>query len=114
MTPMDRKLDELFAAYRDSFVEADGTANFMPRLWERIEARRSFSWRLWRMSRVGVAAAAALCLAFAAFVAIPTHSTDPAGSYVDMLAADSHSDDTTLAVLGVRFDPPDSTPDAGH
>jgi hypothetical protein len=37
---MEQKLDEVFAAYRESLPNGDASANFTPELWKRIEARR--------------------------------------------------------------------------
>jgi hypothetical protein len=36
----DQKLDEVFAAYRESLPNCEASANFTPELWKRIEARR--------------------------------------------------------------------------
>ena len=37
---MENKLDEVFAAYRESLPNHEASANFTPELWKRIEARR--------------------------------------------------------------------------
>jgi hypothetical protein len=40
MCAMERKLDEVFAAYRESLPDREASANFTPELWKRIDARR--------------------------------------------------------------------------
>jgi hypothetical protein len=40
---IESKLDGLFAEYRSAFPEADGGVNFMPNLWQKIEARKKES-----------------------------------------------------------------------
>jgi hypothetical protein len=37
---MEHKLDEVFAAYRESLPNYEASANFTPELWKQIEARR--------------------------------------------------------------------------
>lgn len=41
----ERRLDELFLAYRQACPDPEATPNFMPQLWARIEAREvSTNW----------------------------------------------------------------------
>lgn len=41
----ESRLDELFRAYRDACIVPEASANFMPEVWARIEAREvSTSW----------------------------------------------------------------------
>jgi len=41
----ERRLDELFRAYREACPDVDAGANFMPGLWAKIEARQvSTNW----------------------------------------------------------------------
>ena len=41
----ERRLDDLFRAYHDACPDFDASANFMPNLWARIEARQvSTNW----------------------------------------------------------------------
>ena len=101
MEKYDQKLDSLLAAYRDAVQDPDASADFMPKLWSRIEAKRNFVYRLKRMSRVAVAAALAACLLGGVLVKpLSQHAPQLAGTYVDILA-DSHADDP---VAGVRPD----------
>jgi hypothetical protein len=42
---LDTRLDELFRAYRAACPDSDPSANFMPNIWSRIEAREvSTNW----------------------------------------------------------------------
>ncbi len=70
---MDRKMDEngigseldaLFAEYRSACPDPDGGVNFMPGLWQKIEARRKESVSVFRrLAQACVLATAALTLA---------------------------------------------------
>jgi hypothetical protein len=61
----------------------------MPKLWEKIDARRTFTLRLKRLSQVFVGTAAVLCVLIAcASVAIPgSQPIDVHATYLDALAA---------------------------
>jgi hypothetical protein len=101
MERLDQELNSLFAAYREAVPDPDPSADFMPRLWSRIEAKRSFVYRLRRMSQVAVAAALAVCLLGGLLISPVNHyPTQLAGTYVDILA-DAHADDT---ITGFRID----------
>src|SRR5580692_858868 len=39
----DGKLDALFAEYRSAIPDVDGSVNFLPNLWQKIEARKGES-----------------------------------------------------------------------
>lgn len=56
-------LQHLLERYRSACPDVEPTANFMPGLWDRIESRRGFSWKLKIYSRAIASAAAALCFA---------------------------------------------------
>ena len=56
-------LQHLLERYRSVCPDVEPTANFMPGLWDRIESRRGFSWKLKIYSRAIASAAAALCFA---------------------------------------------------
>jgi len=60
----DQRLDGLFDEYRRACPDPEPGANFMPTLWQRIEARRN-PMRQWvTMSRRALVGALALCLVF--------------------------------------------------
>ena len=94
MDRLDQELNSLFAEYRDAVPDPEPSADFMPRLWGKIEAKRSFVYRLRRMSQVAVAAALAACLLGGALI-VPLsshHSVELAGTYVDVWS-DAHAED---------------------
>jgi hypothetical protein len=93
-------LDALFAQYREACPDREASANFMPQLWEQIEARRSAvssSWfRLW--AEVWLVATLTLAIVIGGIL-IPRFENPPAyqASYVDVLtAADSVNDAAVL------------------
>ena len=98
------KLDALFRAYRAACPDRDPSVNFMPELWQRIEARQSFTFSLRRMVSGFVTAAAALTLALGVYMALP-HARAAAYpvSYLEALA-DANSIDTPDTVGPVRLD----------
>ncbi|MBI3684403.1 MAG: hypothetical protein HY235_28855 [Acidobacteria bacterium] len=68
---LDRRLDKLFQSYREACPDIEGSPEFMPRLWRKIEARQRlpFTWR--RITQVFVSAAAALCLVMSLLLLSP-------------------------------------------
>ena len=83
----EQKLDELFRAYHAACPEVESSANFVPGIWQKVEARRRSSiLQLW--TRNLIAASAALCLLFGLFLISPV----PGGShllyYLDVLDDD--------------------------
>ncbi|MCL6545545.1 MAG: hypothetical protein K6T61_09975 [Bryobacteraceae bacterium] len=93
---LERELDRLFAAYREACEPPEPSPNFMPRLWEKIEARRSVSYSFTRLSRALITAAAAICLLLVVLQA--TSRTTPVfytQSYVEALAEASAADATS-------------------
>jgi hypothetical protein len=96
MTQDDRDLDDLFQKYRTSCPELEGSAGFMPKLWEKIEARRNFWFAFQGLGRTAMAASTALCLLLLIlnFMAVP-QSYLP--TYADALAADHSAEETYYA-----------------
>lgn len=103
MDRLDHELNSLFAAYRDATVAPEPSADFMPKLWGKIEAKRSFLYRLRRMSQVAVAAALAASVLAGVLITPTARQPQVSGSYVDVLA-DAHADDTLTAMGGIRID----------
>ena len=57
LSEADARLDQMFRAYREAFGDPDASANFMPDLWLKIEAREvSTNW-FGRVAKMLVAAA---------------------------------------------------------
>ena len=92
----DGELDDLFQKYRAACPEIEGSASFMPRLWEKIENRRSFWFAFQGLARTAMAASTALCVLLLVlnFIAAP-QSHFP--SYADALAADHSAEQTYFA-----------------
>lgn len=102
MDRMDDKLDALWAEYREACPDPEPSANFMPQLWQRIEAKRgaTASVLLLRWAEVWLVATLALAIVMGGFL-IPRLQSPPAyqSSYLDVLAAaDSASDGTVIPV----------------
>lgn len=58
----EKRLDRLFAAYKQACPDPEPAANFMPTMWQKIEARRSPVLQWVTMSRRALVGALALCL----------------------------------------------------
>ena len=96
--PLPGEVQELFRSYRDSFEGIDGSANFMPGLWARIDSRRRVTYSFGRLASAFVTAAFLLCLIMSGTLLI---NNQPAGgnqaSYVDALA-DTVADDDDFEI----------------
>jgi hypothetical protein len=94
------KLDLLWAEYRNACPDPEPGADFMPRLWQKIESRRVETTSVFRRwAQACVMAAVALTLIMA--VLIPRLQTDPVytATYVDVLDA-AHSNDAAELLTG--------------
>ncbi|MFN7920040.1 MAG: hypothetical protein U0Q16_08085 [Bryobacteraceae bacterium] len=94
MREMDDSLDRLFRRYREVTPDPEASADFMPRLWQKIEARRGFSWKLQSYARAVLTLSATACLALAAFefVSMQPSPSLQARYYVEALD-DDHGPD---------------------
>jgi hypothetical protein len=99
----DERLDALFQAYRAACPDRDPSANFMPELWRRVEARQAFTFSFRRMANAFVTAALALTIFLGVYMAIPSESSNYPVSYMQALA-DANSLDTPDIVGPVRLD----------
>jgi len=98
----DEKLDALFRAYRDACPDPEASANFMPKLWARIDARQTFLFSFRRMANAFVTAAVALSIALGVYLTIPR--SNPGSypeTYVEALA-DANPLDNPDVVSPVR------------
>ncbi len=90
MQPMrasdEERLDALFRAFAGSCPDRDPSANFMPNLWRRIEARQTFAFSFRRMANTLVTAAVALSIALGVYMAIPHPAVSASQSYIEALA----------------------------
>jgi len=90
---MDAKLDALWSEYRSALPDPEASANFMPNLWQKIEARRVETTSVFRrMAQACVMATVAVTLVIV--VLIPRIQREPVytATYVDVLDA-AHSMD---------------------
>ena len=94
------KLDALWAEYRQACPDPEPSANFIPQVWQRIEARRRTSSLLRRWTEACVMAALTLTLLIAAFL-IPRYQRQPVyqSTYADVLA-EADTLDYTLVLTG--------------
>ncbi len=105
MTNDDSRLDDLFQSYRDACPDVEPSVNFMPNLWQRIEAHHSFWFVFQRLARTVMTASAALCLLLLVlnFISVQqTHLLAP--TYVDALMAD-HTAEKTYYTEAIRSTP---------
>ena len=99
----EQKLDSLFRSYRAALPDPDVDPTWTPRLWEKIEAQRSFTFSVRRWTGTVVTAAAALCTLMAVMLYTP-HETSTAASatYVEVLSQEQAPEMLAL----VDFAPP--------
>jgi hypothetical protein len=103
----DANLDAMFQAYRDACEAPEPGPNFMPLLWQRIEARQRYSFFFGRLARGIVTAAVALCLAMAVYLVTPHYSAALYGeSYTEALSG-GHNIDQEQESLHAEFYPVD-------
>jgi len=82
----EQRLDALFRAYRDACPTPEASANFMPNLWQRIEARQIYTFSFRRMANAFVTAAVALSLALGVYMSVPRSDAYGSQSYIEALA----------------------------
>ena len=90
MEASNDKLAALFAEYRSACPDPEPSADFMPRMWQKIEAQRAamtFTFR--RVVQTWVFAAVTLAIVLGTFVIPYLQNLQIYGSsYVDVLAAE--------------------------
>jgi hypothetical protein len=105
MDRFDGRLEQLFEDYKANIVVPEPGPGFMPRLWDQIDARRTFAFRLRKATQVFVAASAVAC-ALMMGISIMGNSSKgapPHATYVDVLA-EAHPSEN-LAALGILAHP---------
>lgn len=89
----ERELDGLFHSYRAATPDPDVDPLFSPRLWEKIEAQRSFTFSMRRWTRTVVVSAAALCCIMGGLLVQSWESSPVASStYVEVLSQEQSPD----------------------
>jgi hypothetical protein len=104
MEPMDDKLDALFAEYRMACPDPEPSADFMPAMWKRIEARRVATVSVFRhWAQACVMATVALTLLIGA-VLIPRfqENASSGASYLEALSAEHSADYIHMLAGGPR------------
>ena len=97
MNEFPGELQQLFKSYGEFHGEVDPSADFMPGLWTKIEARRSPWFAMQRMAKLVVAGAMAAALLMAAVLIPLMENNKPAGFYADVVAHDDRSADQEYA-----------------
>jgi len=93
---LNRQLDALFTAYREACAAPEASPDFMPGLWQQIEARRSASYVFRRWTQALVTAAAAICLLLGLLQSYaPARATFYTETYIEALQGASASDAPT-------------------
>lgn len=89
----EANLDRLLAAYREACEPPESSPNFMPVLWERIEASQHWSQQLWKWANSLAAAAVLASLFFMMLQMMPrTGGVFVSATYLETLA-EEHEDD---------------------
>ncbi len=102
MDRMEDQLDALFAEYRAACPDPEPSANFMPAMWKRIEARRVATVSVFRhWAQACVMATVALTLLIGA-VLIPRFQNNDSSSYLEALSAEHSSDYVHMLAGGPR------------
>lgn len=104
MENSDSQLDELFRSYRDACPDVEPNVNFMPALWQKIEARHNFWFVFQRLGRTAMTASAAVCLLLLVLNLISTSQFMPP-TYADALMND-HTAEKVYYTEGILTTPP--------
>ena len=94
-------LESLFQSYRASCPDFEPTPNFMPTLWQKIEARHGFWSVFQRFAQTAMAGCAALALLLLALNFVGTASLS-SPSYTDALMAEHSAEKTFYAEAVTR------------
>jgi len=97
-------LGELLRLYGNACPDLEPSVNFMPSLWQKIEARHSFGSIFERLARSGMAAAAALCLVLLVLNLVFAPRQSAVQTYTDALMAE-HSAERTYYTEAIRSAP---------
>ena len=103
----EQRLGAIFAAYREAVPDPEASANFMPQLWQRIDAKRTVPLTLRRLAHVFLSAAAAICLVMSLLQYLP-QSSGITMSYIDFLDEANHATVAYADVLHNELQPDSS------
>jgi len=97
MNEFPGELQQLFKGYGEFHPDPDPSPEFTPRLWAKIEARRSPWYAVARMARLTAAAAVAAALLMGVVLIPMMESKHPAGFYADVVAHEATKADQEYA-----------------
>jgi len=103
MEHMERKLAALWIKYKEACPDPEPSANFMPELWQKIEARRQAALSVLFRRWVEACVVAALALAvLVTTLLIPRSQRLPVyqSTYLDVLAEADASQDVLVLPVG--------------
>ena len=90
----EQRLDRLFRRYKEACPDPEAGANFLPAMWQRIEARRSPVLHWVAMSRRALVGALAMCLVLGIVMGTAlTSSQFYQSTYIEALDADDSPED---------------------
>ena len=115
LSPGDERLDELFRSYQLACEPPEGSANFMPELWQKIEKVQNATFSFHRIAKSFVTVAAALSMVLAAIGFVPTRNSpvynvtyvEALAAHNEALAAHSLSDSAEYVLDLIHPDTPD-------
>jgi len=103
----EEELDALFRAYREACPDREPGGNFMPGVWQRIEAQQRNTFSFLHMAQAFATAAVAATLALGVYLYLPQNSSARAGAYQQNYLealADANSVETPDIVGPLRLD----------
>jgi hypothetical protein len=90
--PSEDRLDELFRAYREACPDRDASADFMPTMWSKIEARELSTTWFGSVAKALVTAALAASVILGMMISSSSQSSSFFdATFVDALRADNAS-----------------------
>lgn len=108
---LEQELDRLLAAYREACEAPEPGADFMPRLWARIESTQSWTERLWKWANgLAVAAAAASVLLVVYQVSSRPRVDFYSATYVETLMAQTEAELAPVELAGLSAEAPPEQP----
>ena len=100
----EQKLDRLFSAYRAACPEREASANFMPNLWVKIDARRRSEAGIWRWANALASVAAVVVMVLG--VMVYQHPNPmPQRAYIEKLTDEISEDHFLDASYRVQVKP---------
>jgi len=94
---LPKEVQSLLRSYREVLPDFEGSPDFMPRLWQQIEAQQKVTYSFWRLASGFVTGSVALCMVFGLALWTPPSSgkqqtINSNSTYVEVLADDASDD----------------------